>query len=162
MPYSKANREKDLACKRRYNHRYYAANGHLERQRQARTRQTEHGKELHRAQERRSRLRNPPRALWIAAKQRAKKKNIPFSIDVEDIIIPTICPVLGIPLVFRVGQKYFQPDSPSLDRIVTSLGYVKGNVAVISWRANRLKTDATLEEMEAITRWMREKLCQST
>lgn len=107
-------------------------------------------------------MRNPPRALWIAAKQRAKKKNIPFSIDVEDIIIPTICPVLGIPLVFRVGQKYFQPDSPSLDRIVTSLGYVKGNVAVISWRANRLKTDATLEEMEAITRWMREKLCQST
>lgn len=40
--------------------------------------------------------------------------------------------------------------SPTIDRIINDLGYVKGNVIVISWRANRIKSDATLAELKAI------------
>lgn len=47
------------------------------------------------------------------------------------------------------------PDSPSLDRVIPELGYVPGNVIVISWRANNLKRDATIEELEAVIAYMR-------
>ncbi len=97
------------------------------------------------------RLTDPQRTLWELAYQRARVKNIPFNIEVSDIFIPKFCPVLGILLVIgNRGQGY---DSPSLDRIIPELGYVKGNIAVISWRANNLKRDATLEELKAVVSW---------
>ncbi len=42
----------------------------------------------------------------------------------------------------------------TLDRVVPSLGYVKGNVRVISFRANRLKNNATIDEIRAILAYM--------
>jgi hypothetical protein len=77
-----------------------------------------------------------------------------FDLRVEDISIPEICPVLGIPIA--VGNSNGpSPNSPSLDRFIPELGYVRENVRVISWRANRLKSDATLEEIESVARYMR-------
>jgi len=75
-----------------------------------------------------------------SAKFRAKKYNLPFDLDISDVIVPEICPILGIKLVFG-HSKGCQSSSPSLDRIVPSKGYVRGNVVVISFRANRLKCD---------------------
>lgn len=92
---------------------------------------------------------NPAKAMHWRVKSRAKKNNIPFDIDVEDIVIPELCPILLIPLKTRQGKGY-HPDSPSLDRIVPKLGYVKGNVRVISARANLLKNDASELELTAI------------
>jgi hypothetical protein len=86
--------------------------------------------------------------MWRSAKMRAKRKNIPFSIDVEDIAIPETCPVLGISLSRAGGKPGHR--SPSLDRIVPEVGYVRGNVRVISHRANTLKLNATVSELEAI------------
>lgn len=85
------------------------------------------------------------------ARQRAKKKGIPFDLDIDDIFIPENCPILGIPLRLNKGGRsgYFD-DSPSLDRINPTYGYTKGNVRVISSRANRLKSDATIAEIEAV------------
>ena len=90
------------------------------------------------------------------AKQRAKKAEVPFELSVHDIQIPEKCPVLGIPLVFGNSQGRPQPEdtSPSLDRIVPELGYVPGNVAVISTRANRVKNDSTLDELRMLVEWM--------
>ena len=95
---------------------------------------------------------SPERRLWWGAKGRARRGNILFTITQEDIVVPTHCPILGVPLsVGTTGNE----NSPSLDRIKPWLGYVKGNIQVISHRANRLKNDATFEEIEKLYHWMR-------
>jgi len=86
------------------------------------------------------------RMMRARAKIRARDKNIPFDITENDIIIPNTCPIFGMTLKAGKG-KGAKGDSPSLDRIVPSLGYVKGNIQVISSKANRIKSDATMEEL---------------
>jgi hypothetical protein len=63
----------------------------------------------------------------------------------QAIVIPSVCPVLGIPIV--LGEQRSE-NSPSLDRITPELGYVPGNVRVISDKANRLKGDRTLSQLQ--------------
>jgi hypothetical protein len=91
--------------------------------------------------------------MWAAARKRASDQGVPFTIAHSDISIPELCPVLGIPLSVNEGGT-FHDASPSLDKIIPSLGYVPGNIAVISWRANRLKGDGTTEELQAVASWM--------
>jgi hypothetical protein len=79
------------------------------------------------------------------AKRRAGQHKIKFNIKVEDIVIPDVCPVLKIP-IYR-DTDGLCANSPSLDRIDPSKGYVKGNIRVISFRANTLKNNATLKEL---------------
>ena len=102
------------------------------------------------------RVKNTPAYLYHTAKSRAKKEGLDFNIDKDDINIPETCPILGIPLFIRQGFKgnIKNPNNPSLDRIDSSKGYVKGNVQVISWRANDLKKDGTLEEFKKLTEFM--------
>ena len=88
--------------------------------------------------------------MFYAAKSRAKNKNLTFTITKEDVIIPNTCPVFGIPLDSR---DVFH--TPSLDRIINDLGYVKGNVRVISSKANRLKNNGTIEEFKQILEYMK-------
>ena len=92
-------------------------------------------------------------AVYHNAKDRAKRKGIVFSLSLQDIVVPEICPVLGIKLVR--GKHGMQGNSPSLDRIKLTSGYVRGNVAVISFRANRLKSDAKIWEVKKILKYMR-------
>ena len=90
------------------------------------------------------------------ARKRAKDAGVPCTLKVGDITIPTHCPVLGTPLSGRfVGDRKNHNDSPSLDRIDCKGGYTPENVIVVSWRANRLKSDATLEEMEKLVAFYR-------
>lgn len=93
------------------------------------------------------------RRLLHHAQTRAEKLGVPFELVQEDITVPEFCPVLGIKL--EIAHKGFSPNSPTLDRIVPALGYIRGNVAVISGRANVLKRDATVAELEQIVNWMR-------
>lgn len=81
------------------------------------------------------------------ARHRAKRKSIPFSITLDDIQLPNFCPVLGILLDYGHKGGHLFPNSPSLDRRIPKLGYVKGNVEVISMKANMIKTHATPEEI---------------
>jgi len=94
----------------------------------------------------------PEYQLWWSSKQRANEKGLPHTIRPEDVVIPVVCPVLGIPL--NPSSNIRSDNSPSLDRFIPALGYVPGNIAVISWRANRLKNNATAEEITAIAQWM--------
>ncbi len=75
---------------------------------------------------------------------------LPFTITVADVVVPDTCPLLGVAL--RLGTRYDRAASPSLDRIEPSLGYVPGNVWVISFRANAIKQDASLPELELLVR----------
>lgn len=99
-----------------------------------------------------TKLNNLEYYLWRNAKYRAKKQNLPFNIEVSDIKIPLICPILKIPLKPKTGTKKggAYNNSPSLDRIFPRKGYIKGNVRVISFRANVLKNNASYEELEAV------------
>lgn len=91
--------------------------------------------------------------LVKSAKQRAKAQGIPFSIRKEDLYVPLICPILGVPI--RYGSKQAGPNSPSLDRSDPKLGYVPGNVFIISFRANAIKNDATADELEKAAKYTR-------
>lgn len=79
------------------------------------------------------------------SRHRATKDGIPFALTLEDIEVPDLCPLLGIPLVR--ARKRATANSPSLDRIVPSLGYVPGNVRVVSSKGNLMKNNATREEL---------------
>lgn len=91
--------------------------------------------------------RSRARKLWYSAKYRAKAKNIPFDIEPEDVVIPELCPYFKIPFSNIDGSGDKNKFSPSLDRIIPELGYVKGNIRVISWLANQMKTNASVEEL---------------
>lgn len=94
--------------------------------------------------------------LYFNAMMRAKNLNLPFEIEKSDIFIPKYCPALDIELIRGVGQSNVWDKSPTLDRINPSLGYVKGNIAVISYRANRIKNNATVDELRKILTYMEE------
>ena len=99
----------------------------------------------------RCRSRNPSRYLYNQAKHRSRKRNIFFDITPEDIVVPDYCPVLDIPLVMGRGLKGGPThNSPSIDRIDPKKGYTPDNIRVISWRANSLKSDASLKELQVL------------
>lgn len=81
-------------------------------------------------------------------KYKAIKKGVHFDITMDDIEVPTVCPLLGIPLSHSKGQQ--SDSSPTFDRIIPELGYVPGNVLIISDRANRMKSNASLEEIQLL------------
>lgn len=89
------------------------------------------------------------------ARARAKRRGIPFTLTPEDIKIPERCPLLGIPLLRSPATYATRDAAPSLDRIDSTKGYAPGNVWVISFRANAIKRNATLEELELLVRNLR-------
>jgi len=94
--------------------------------------------------------------MLLRAKRRASERGLPFDLTLDDVLpLPTTCPIFGREL--RTHQCPQDPWAYSLDRIDNSKGYVRGNVAVMSYKANRLKNDGTAEEHEAVARWMRGK-----
>jgi len=110
------------------------------------------------ASTRKKRLNDPKKALFCGAKYRAKQRGVLFLLNPDDFIIPEICPILGIPIKTKSGTatemvRHWRDDSPSLDRIDGARGYIKENVVVVSLRANRIKSDATIEELMKIARW---------
>src|SRR5438105_3778610 len=90
------------------------------------------------------RVQAPELTIWQRAHRRAASRSLPFAISVQSIVIPAMCPVLGIPIV--LGEQR-SDNSPSLDRIIPDRGYTPGNVRVISDKANRLKGDRTLAQL---------------
>lgn len=102
-----------------------------------------------------------PKETWLKelfrdARDRAKKLGIPYDQDIPDLELPDKCPVLGIPLSYGGFRGKPKSDSPSLDRIVPELGYVKANIRVISYRANTLKNNATVDELRRVYLYMLE------
>lgn len=98
------------------------------------------------AEKRESHKRNIVHSIWKRAKDRAKKYNYEFNITEDDIIIPDKCPLLNIPIF--CGDKDNYENSPSLDRIDNTKGYIKGNVWVISKKANSMKNSASFSELK--------------
>lgn len=90
------------------------------------------------------------------ARSRAKATGVPFTIEYTDLLpLPKLCPVFGIPLLYNAKARRKQPASASIDRIVPSLGYVPGNVAVISSLANWIKGQASVDELERVVAYIK-------
>lgn len=99
----------------------------------------------------RKRANNPEQVLLERARWRASQSGRECTITKADIIIPLKCPILGMPLVQNLGK--LGKDSASLDRIDAALGYIPGNVWVISHLANSMKNAATPEQLHAFGKW---------
>jgi hypothetical protein len=104
------------------------------------------------------RRKNPAKYLWKGAKKRAKQRGLEFNITIEDIVVPEVCPILGIPLGFTLGEKIHKhahtDNTPSIDRVDPTKGYIKGNIAIMSARANIIKNEGTAEEHCKIAEFM--------
>lgn len=99
------------------------------------------------------RRRDPVHELIILARARAKKDGLPFDLHPHDLVLSENCPVLGIPLV---SSSKLTDNTPTLDRYDPDKGYVSGNVIVISWLANRLKSNCTDPDVfERLARYVR-------
>tara|TARA_B110000503_G_scaffold138467_1_gene224716 strand:- start:1074 stop:1415 length:342 start_codon:yes stop_codon:yes gene_type:complete len=95
--------------------------------------------------------------VYNALKSSAKKRGIVFTlekVDLYNLDYPLRCPALGIPLKFNKGKS--QDNSYSWDRIDSTKGYEADNLVIISTRANRIKNDATLEELKLIVAFYEE------
>ena len=97
---------------------------------------------------------DPTKRLWGGAKRRAKRKGIEFNILTYKSLpkVPKYCPILGIPL--KVGKGAGTDNSPSLDRINNNKGYTIENIQIISRKANQMKSNATLKEIEKLYNYM--------
>lgn len=108
----------------------------------------------------RRRAKEPALHLWQGAKRRAEAKGLEFNISVDDVHIPDVCPLLGAEIVVG-GSRETLDSAPALDRIDNAKGYVKGNVWVISHRANSSKRDLSIAEFCKMADIMRNLECAS-
>ena len=93
------------------------------------------------------------------ARSRARRDKVPFNLTLQDLvdIATDQCPILHTPFVWGIsglGKGKTRPDSPTLDRILPELGYINGNVAFLSYRANRIKDNGTMQEHYDIADWI--------
>lgn len=98
--------------------------------------------------------------LLNQVKASAKRRGIPVdlsTVELGELSFPIACPVLGIPLTFNTGRP--QDNSYSLDRIDSTKGYTIDNVVVVSYRANVIKRDATLDELKRMVEFYSELHC---
>jgi hypothetical protein len=161
--YRAENREKVLECQRdhycknapavkEYQKQYYAENNSYVDARNRKYQQI-HKEEISQWQ-RGYRVENYRKLLLYRLKCRAENQGVPFNLSLDDLQIPIYCPVFGKRL--RIGKsRGFRDWSPSADKVIPRLGYVKGNVQIISNRANLIKRDASLKELESIVDYVR-------
>jgi len=84
-----------------------------------------------------------------------KARGSRITLKFSDLKYPTHCPILGIKLnYFNTSRK---DNSVSIDRINNNKGYVKNNIQILSWRANRLKSDGTINEHIKIAKFLNDK-----
>lgn len=102
------------------------------------------------------RVKYPARYLLSRTKASAKRRGLAFDLAEADLgSLPTHCPVLGLELAYYGAEQagLHNPAAASIDRINNSMGYIAGNVVIVSLRANVLKRDATPAELEAVARF---------
>lgn len=120
---------------------------YLEQNKQWRDANKLHRKEHAAKKHRECKQTSPELYLLKYAKSRARQDNKAFDLELSDIVIPEVCPYLGTPFVMHDKQK-----AASLDRVDSTKGYTKDNVRVISYMANRMKNNATKEQLIAFAK----------
>ena len=123
--------------------------------RKARKYSREHAQEI-KERKLQERVSNPAKYMLKVKRNECKKLGVEFSLELSDLLpLPKMCPVLGILLDYVVTTGRPEDNSPSMDRVNNALGYIHGNVKIISNRANRLKNNGTREEHLKIAEYMK-------
>lgn len=98
--------------------------------------------------------------MLYSAKSRANAGGWEFDLDLEFLLEQSgnHCPVDGLP--FDWNRELDQDKSlsltiPSLDRIDSSRGYTKDNVAVIGDKWNRWKNNMNIDDLELLVKYVR-------
>ena len=98
---------------------------------------------------------NPEKYLLTTIKGRCKRDKIPFNLTESDFKdLPTHCPVFNIPLERNLGKRKWSRNALSVDKIQPALGYVSGNIQILSRLANNMKSEATPEELLKFADWI--------
>lgn len=137
LEHAKSHREE----RKKYSNQYYHENKDIILERQKESKYLQKAKSYTREY-----------SLLLSAKRRAKNKNLPFDLVFEDIVFPAYCPVLGIEIK---PEQAMSNHNASIDRIDNSKGYTKDNIRIISWKANRIKSNSTIKELELILNYMK-------
>ena len=98
--------------------------------------------------------------MYKSALSRARQDNLPFDIDIEYLksIKTNRCPIFDMELAWgKIGEGQNPINAPSLDKIKPEYGYIKGNVCIISFLANKIKQDVGYEELYKVADWLHEK-----
>ena len=98
---------------------------------------------------------HPEKKMLSSARSRAKRDNLQFNLTIDDIVIPEFCPVLGMKMERCKGLGHAKDNSPSLDKITPEKGYVKGNVCIISHKANKIKSNASINDLQKVLDYMK-------
>ena len=111
-------------------------------------------------------IRNQTSKMVVKARLRAVEKKLDFNINQDYVrsLVVSHCPIFGMPLewsCYRKNSSGSLPNSPSLDRIDPTKGYVKGNLWIISQKANVIKNNATHEELKLVTKAVGEAIVKS-
>lgn len=122
---------------------------HKARDRKRRYQQSVRGRKKHYEANKRYRKKYAEVRMIDGARRRARERALDFDLKVCDIVVPCICPALGIPVFSTPGQQ--TPNTPSIDRVDNTKGYTKDNILIVSFRANELKSDSTISEMLKLT-----------
>lgn len=100
-----------------------------------------------------------PREFWARnalnrIRKRANELGVPFGITMDELLdrMPERCPIFGTELIYGTDGNA-QDDTASVDRLICDGGYVSSNIVVMSFRANRMKSDASLNEIEQVAMW---------
>jgi len=88
---------------------------------------------------------------WHGAKDRAKKKNLPFSISrdfVENLWVEQEgkCAISGIEMTYTMFSGRV-PTNLSIDQISPNKGYTEGNIQLVCSAINQMKNDMSEEEL---------------
>src|SRR3990167_3712213 len=143
--YYRANREKYRAKWKEY----YAANRDKLLEQKRKRRSDGAFAEREKAYRLLSYKRDRAKLMFRNARNRAKERGIEFDLTYADVVIPPLCPVFGVPFELDFETGRMSRYAPSLDRIDNTKGYVRGNIIVVSLRANQIKNDATVDEIQA-------------
>lgn len=99
--------------------------------------------------------RNPYKERFDKKRRHAKHSGVEFTLNFSDVFWPSHCPVLGVELDYAYGTG-LTPNSPSFDRIDPTKGYVPGNVIIVSNKANVIKSNANVDELERVSSFYRQ------
>lgn len=154
--WQKANPDKLKAQKRRYK----KANKDKVSSERKRHYQKHKEKILSRMEQERTGKEGYIKTMLSAAKHRAKNASLEFDLDLEYLlsIATDHCPIDGTPFDWlrQLKQdKLLNLATPSLDRIDSSKGYIKGNVKIIGWKWNYKKSNMNLDDLLLLVEYVR-------